>query len=82
MFHGRNILAGGMSKKRIRNYLMRKDARGRVHYRKLGSLTSSEKYYGVDLKNLRRLESVNDFVEFRQYARCCHELTRFGYVHV
>ena len=49
-----------------------------LNYRRLGKLTKSEKLFGVELDNLKRLETVNDFADFFKYSLYCQRLTKFG----
>jgi len=88
MSFGKRILTAGIYKKRIRNFCSRRVALqtknvakpSNLSYRRLGQLTKSEKSFGVELENLRRLETVNDFADFFKYSLFCQRLTKFGFV--
>jgi len=79
----KHILTAGIYKKRIRNCcsrtvaLLTKNAT-KPNFRRLGELTKSEKSFGVELDNLRRLETVNDFADFFSYSLYCQRLTKFS----
>ena len=81
----KRILTAGIYRKRIRNFCSRtvvlqtKNV-AKPSYRRLGKLTKSEKSFGVELENLRRLETVNDFADFFKYSLFCQRLTKFGLV--
>ena len=84
---GKRILTAGIYKKRIRNFCSRtvglqtKNV-AKQNYRRLGSLTKSEKSFGVELENLRRLETLNDFADFFKYSLYCQRLTKFRFIFI
>ena len=79
---GQRILTAGIHKKRIRNLCCKRNL---LHTKipalpnghRLGTLTESEKSFGVELENLKRLETVHDFADFFQYSLLCQRLTKY-----
>ena len=82
---GQRILTAGIHKKRIRNLCCKRNL---LHTKipalpnghRLGTLTKSEKSFGVELENLKRLETVHDFADFFQYSLLCQRLTKYRLV--